>query len=298
MKQDSQADFELYHYGESLCAQMVRIALSEKGVPYKSHAMLLNEIAIKADNLTPEYLAINPHGIVPTLIHKGTPIFESWEIIKYLDNAHPNQGPDLWPEDPSAQSEMDMWVSDVALRDDAKVGRTLGTAIPILSAPIIQTCLKRQPFFHVMWKFRKHPRRDRAALFRLLRIRGLPRGLSARAVKTIAQGLLRIERQLAKSGPFILGEFSQIDVMMMAHFHRMEDVALGDVFASQHLPNLGAYWQRLKQRPSYKEAVLDWHEDNWRTAIAQIWNGRSSAELPALEKALAQEVSGLSQKAA
>lgn len=294
----SKAEFELYHYGESLCAQMVRIALAEKGIPYKSHAMLLNEIAMKADNLTPEYLAINPHGIVPTLIHKGRPIFDSWEIIKYLDHAHPNQGPDLWPNDPSEQTEMDVWVSDVALRDDAKVGRTLGTAIPILSAPIIQKCLKRQPFFHVMWKFRKHPRRDRAALFRLLRIRGLPRGLSARAVKTIARGLLRIEGQLAKSGPFLLGEFSQIDVMMMAHFHRMEDVALGDIFASPHVPNLNAYWQRLKQRPSYKEAILDWHEDNWRATIAQIWNGRPSAELPALEKALAQEVSGLSQKAA
>ena len=287
MTKIDQSEFELYHYGESLCAQMVRIALAEKNISYKSHAMLLNEIAMDADNLTPEYLAVNPNGIVPTLIHKGVPIFDSWEIIKYLDKVQPDEGPNLWPSDPSAQAEMEAWVNDVALRDDAKVGRTLGTAVPILSTPIIQTCLKRQPFFHVMWKFRKHPKRERAALFRLLRIRGLPRGLSVRAIKTIAEGLLCIEAQLAKSGPFLFGDFSQIDVMMMAHFHRMEDVALGNIFASKHLPNLSAYWQRLKQRPSYKDAVLDWHEENWRAAVDHVWGGRPSPELPALEKALA-----------
>lgn len=60
--------------------------LAEKEISYESHAMLLNKIAMKADNLMPEYLSINPNDIVPTLIHNGTPIFDSWEIIKYLDH--------------------------------------------------------------------------------------------------------------------------------------------------------------------------------------------------------------------
>lgn len=282
-----EAEFELYHYSESLCAQMVRIALAEKQIAFKGHHILLNEIADEAQNLTPAYLAVNPQGIVPTLVHNGVPVYDSWEIIKYLDRAQPHVGPRLWPDDPSLQHEMDAWVHDVSLRDDAKVGQTLGTAIPILSTPIIQRCLKRQSFWRVMWKFRVHPKPERARLFRLLRIVGLPKGLSAKAIQTIAISLLSIERKLGSGGPFLLGDFSQIDIMLMAHFHRLEDVHLGAVLADASLlPHVSAYWAALKARPSYQTAVLDWHEANWRQSIREVWGDAPSPSLPALQAAL------------
>ncbi|PCJ69796.1 MAG: hypothetical protein COA62_09830 [Rhodobiaceae bacterium] len=291
-------EFELYHYGESLCAQMVRVALAEKEISYKSHHLLLNEITRNATNLTPEYLAVNPNGIVPTLVHEGVPVYDSWEIIKYLDVVQPTIGPRLWPTDEAVRGETEDWVREAALRDDAAPARTLGTAIPVVSVPIIQACLKRQPFFHVMWKFRKHPKRERAALFRFLRVRSIPKTISDRAVRTIAVSLSRIEDALAKGGPWLFGDFTQIDIMMMAHFHRLEDVHLGEVLRSEDLPFVAAYWTGLQARPSYKTAILDWHEENWRCSIEQVWGETSSPVLAALCTEVADVRKGVLRPAA
>lgn len=44
----------------------------------------------------PDYLAINPHGVVPTLVVDGTPLFETVEILQWLgDNHGVERG--LWP---------------------------------------------------------------------------------------------------------------------------------------------------------------------------------------------------------
>src|SRR4029077_10816395 len=49
-------------------------------------------------SLTPEYLKINPNGVVPTLVHDGTIIVESTVIIHYLDDLFPD--PPLMPRAP------------------------------------------------------------------------------------------------------------------------------------------------------------------------------------------------------
>jgi glutathione S-transferase len=51
---------ELYHGTTSVCAQKVRLTLAEKGLEWQSRLLELN-----GDHLTPEYLQINPNGVVP-----------------------------------------------------------------------------------------------------------------------------------------------------------------------------------------------------------------------------------------
>ena len=57
---------KLYHARWSLCSQMVRVALAEKGLSYESKLIKLCDQYPEAENLSPEYLAINPKGIVPS----------------------------------------------------------------------------------------------------------------------------------------------------------------------------------------------------------------------------------------
>ncbi len=89
---EHESQFELYHYHESLCSQMVRGALEEKQLDWTSHPILLSEVSRSGDNLTPEYLRVNPKGQVPTLVHDGEPVYDSWEIIRYLDRLRPESG--------------------------------------------------------------------------------------------------------------------------------------------------------------------------------------------------------------
>lgn len=56
----------------------------------------------------PEYLAMNPNGLVPTLEDKGVAIWESHTILRYLA-AEYGKG-SLWPEDALARTQTDRWI--------------------------------------------------------------------------------------------------------------------------------------------------------------------------------------------
>ena len=73
-------------------AQRVWIALLEKGVEFEF---------IEQDpyDKTPEWLAVNPRGLVPAIVHKGKSIYESSICIEYIDEEW-ETGKDLLPKDP------------------------------------------------------------------------------------------------------------------------------------------------------------------------------------------------------
>ena len=276
-----EAECELYHYHESLCSQMVRLALEEKGIQWKSHPVMLNDVVLDGENFTADYLQINPKGFVPTLIHSGKPIYDSWVIIDYLDRVAPQSGVSLTPKQADKLKLMQGWIQQASLDEAKFFGVSLGTSIPILSAPVIRYCIKQQPFFAFWWKYRKHPVFERRWGARLVTLMPVPGPLSHKSVNTVGRALKNIESALNHDGDYLLGEFCQADIMMMAHFHRLEDVALGRILEDDKLPHIAGYWQRLRQRPSYKVAVTDWHEKNWRQALEAVFKGKTS---PALDK--------------
>ena len=96
----SKSTVQLYHCWSSVCSVRCRMALEEKGVTWESKYIDL----FKFDQLTPEYLAINPDGVVPTLVHNGAVIRESVIINEYIDAAFP--GPRLIPSEPPAAARM------------------------------------------------------------------------------------------------------------------------------------------------------------------------------------------------
>ena len=75
----------LYHADRSNCSMRVRMTLEEKALPWTSHHLnlALNE------HVTAEYQAINPNGVVPTLVHDGQVVIESNDILLYLEAPAP-----------------------------------------------------------------------------------------------------------------------------------------------------------------------------------------------------------------
>ena len=61
---------ELYHSGLTTCSKQVRHCLREKGLTYTSRYVEL----WRYENLSPDYLKLNPNGVVPTLVHDGVPV--------------------------------------------------------------------------------------------------------------------------------------------------------------------------------------------------------------------------------
>jgi glutathione S-transferase len=71
--------------------------LEEIGQPYELRLVRFD----KGDNRTPEFLAINPMGKLPTLIHRDVVVTESAAICAYLADAFPSAGLAPAQNDPS-----------------------------------------------------------------------------------------------------------------------------------------------------------------------------------------------------
>ncbi len=77
----------------SVYVRAVRLALEEKGVPYR-----LEEVDIFADGGPPaDYLARHPFARIPAFEHDGFRLYETNAISHYVDEAFP--GPPLMPSD-------------------------------------------------------------------------------------------------------------------------------------------------------------------------------------------------------
>src|ERR1700722_7051613 len=90
----------LYHNDMSVCAQKVRLCLAEKQLAYEDKHLNLRA----GDQKRPEYLALNPNGYVPTLVHDDFVVTESTVICEYIDDAFPARP--LKPADAKARARM------------------------------------------------------------------------------------------------------------------------------------------------------------------------------------------------
>jgi maleylpyruvate isomerase len=88
---------KLYSYFRSSAAYRVRIALNLKGLAYEYVPIHL--VRDGGQQLKPEYRAVNPDGIVPTLVDGDDVLTQSLAIIEYLEETHPE--PPLLPRAPA-----------------------------------------------------------------------------------------------------------------------------------------------------------------------------------------------------
>ena len=87
------SDFILHNYFRSSTSVRVRAALNLKGLSYDYVALSL----LKGEQASPEHLALNPQGLVPTLVTDHGPLPQSLAILEWLDEVYPT--PPLLPTD-------------------------------------------------------------------------------------------------------------------------------------------------------------------------------------------------------
>jgi glutathione S-transferase len=84
------------------------IALFETGAPFEGRPLSFK----KDENKSPEFLAINPLGQVPTLLIDGRPLTEVAAILFYLATTYPDAR--LLPDDAEGQAQVISWMSFIA----------------------------------------------------------------------------------------------------------------------------------------------------------------------------------------
>jgi len=91
---------KLYSFWRSSAAYRVRIALNLKGIRAEFRYRSLRS----GEHRQPEYLAVNPQGLIPALEVGGVTLSQSLAIIEYLDETHP--APPLLPTDPMGRAQV------------------------------------------------------------------------------------------------------------------------------------------------------------------------------------------------
>ncbi|HWH76485.1 MAG TPA: glutathione S-transferase family protein [Candidatus Binatus sp.] len=167
----------------------------------------------KREQKSPEHLKRNPYGKIPVLDDDGRILFESCIINEYLDEKYPN--PPLMPKDPYQRAR----------------GRILvDYALNYLHEPY--WALRGE----IMMKKNQAERDQR---------------IIAEMRAELLKRLQYLETELDDK-PYMLGEYSLVDIDMFPRFPRMESFG---VVPSPSLPRLNAWYERMKQRPSVRPTL-------------------------------------------
>jgi glutathione S-transferase len=234
---------ELYHNDMSVCAQKVRFALAEKKLSWKGHHLNLRA----GDQQKPEYLKLNPNAVVPTLVDNGAVIIESTVINEYLDDAYPEQR--LRPADVAERARMRLWTK--------QLDESVHAATSVVSSAIAFRYQKLAIGMEALEEFHKKmpdPVKREKSWENITK--GVESRFFAEAVKRFDKLLADMENSLTES-PWLAGkEFSLADIGYAPYVTRLDHLQLQ--FLWDKRPHIPAWYDRLRERRSYTEALEKW----------------------------------------
>jgi glutathione S-transferase len=226
----------LFNAPISTCSQKVRMVLAEKTLTWEDKRL---QFALR-EHLSPDYLKLNPNGVVPTLIHDGHTIIDSSVINEYLDDVFP--ATPLRPKNPVELAHMRAW-------------RQYIDEVPTPSI--------RYPSFNAYFvpRWQNMSQEQFEAYARTLPLRrdfylkmgrtGFSKAEMDAALQRLQETLNRMEASLTKTRWLANDEFTLADVSIMPSIVRMEDLGLSSMWAD--LPKVQSWYQRLQARPIFSE---------------------------------------------
>jgi glutathione S-transferase len=231
---------KLYNAPHSTCSQKVRICLAEKSLPFEDIRLDLGKAK---DQLKPEYLKLNPNGVVPTLVDDDNVIIDSSVICEYLDEKHP--APRLSPDDAVGRAKMRAWM------------RYLEE---------VPTAAVRVPSFNMGFlpryagldeeRFRAEQsdiRPIRKHFYRRMGTKGFKRPEVEAALEQIASTCARMDAALAH-GPWLMGaQYTLADIVVTPSIDRMADLGYATIWNDKY-PRVAAWYARMQARPAFQAA--------------------------------------------
>ena len=227
--------FKLYNAPQSTCSQRVRFVFNGKKIPFDEVKLNL----LEGDQLKPEYLKLNPNGVVPTLDHDGDIVIDSTVITEYLDEVAPERS--FTPESPVKRARM----------------RALMHFIDEMPAAAV-----RVPTFNLAFlpSFQKMSREDFVAMAESKPLRrefmltmgqtGFPQAEMDAALARLRRSYERMDAEIeAGGGPWLLGkDISLADVTVMPALVRMHDLNLPGWL---DLPRVVTWFDNIRAHPAF-----------------------------------------------
>jgi len=217
----------------------VFLTLLEKGIPFIERELLGTEF----EHLQPAYLALNPRGQVPSLVHDGQVYTEGRAICEYIDEAFP--GPALRPRDPFERWSMRKWCRFI----ETDLGRSL---MMIHWNRIVPTFVGRRTREEVEKLLETVPDPDRRRAWRNAYLQQTPQQDLAESQRRLRSGAQAIETAL-RASPWIAGSsFSLADIDLLNFFAFIAQWS-PDIVNDSATPRTTAWIHRMEERPAVRE---------------------------------------------
>jgi glutathione S-transferase len=229
--------FTLYNAPQSTCSQRVRFVLNAKKLSFTEVKLDL----LAGDQLKPDYLALNPNGVVPTLDHDGAVVIDSAVIVEYLDEIAPTPQ-NFTPRDPLERATMRALMRFI---DEVPAASVRVPTYNLAFLPRYAAMSEAEFVAHANSK----PLRKEFLL--AMGRSGFPQKDMDAALARLRRSYERMDTEIAKSGgPWLLGsDISLADIAVMPAIVRMAD--LGRKADWQDLPRVQQWYDAIRVHPAF-----------------------------------------------
>lgn len=245
---------ELYHGDMSTCAQKVRLVLAEKGLTWESHLLNLR----LRDQHQPDYLKLNPNGVVPTLVHDGMPVIESTVICEYLDDVYPD--PPLRPANPLERARMRVWTKrlDEVLHFYTGV---LSGSIAFRFQHLARPADELEAYIEGIPDARRRERQRQQIDL------GMDAPQFVDCVRTFEKFLGDFEKQLSETDWFAGASYSLADIAYTPYLIRLDELQLWSWMDKR--PHITGWYGRIKARDNFGPGYTDWKNQAYVDLMAE-----------------------------
>jgi glutathione S-transferase len=230
--------FTLYNAPQSTCSQRVRFVLNAKRLPFTEVKLDL----LAGDQLAPDYLKLNPNGVVPTLDHDGDIVIDSAVIGEYLDEIAP-EPEDFTPPEPLARARMRALIHFIDEMPAAAI------RVPTFNLAFLPRFAAMSEEEFVAFAQSKPLRKE----FMLAMGRtGFSKQEMDAALDRLGRTLTRMDREIANSGgPWLMGARPTLaDICVMPAIVRMADLGLDPMWADK--PRVARWLESIRAHPAFK----------------------------------------------
>lgn len=233
-------DLHLFHSPYSTCSQKVRLCLWEKDLPFEVTELLF----WKGEHLTPEYLALNPNGVVPTLLHRGDPVIDSSVIVEYLDEVFPEVP--MSPKDSMGRAKMRAWMRYL------EEVPTTAIRVPSFNKVFVQLWQDKTDE-EIASQAAARPLRK--GMYQEMGRAGFGKDKYDDSLDRLSMTIKRMEKSLSEND-WLCGDYMMLpDICVIPTIDRMEDIGLAYLW--DDAPNVRRWWSAVKARPSFDKTYYD-----------------------------------------
>jgi glutathione S-transferase len=230
--------FTLFNAPQSTCSQRVRFVLHAKGLPFEENKLDL----LAGDQLEPDYLRLNPNGVVPTLVHDGEVVIDSSVIIEYLDEIAPE--PERFtPASPGERARMRSLMRFIDEMPAAAV------RVPTFNLAFLPRFAKMSEDEFVAFAESKPLRRE---FMLAMGRKGFPAAEMQAALGRLCRTCERMASTIAASGgPFLQGKRPTLaDVAVMPALVRMDDLGLAGLWDRE--PAVARWYEAIRSHKAFR----------------------------------------------